>query len=120
MLQLAVCDDEAVCLRQTVDILRAALGDTPHQLKTFQNAPAMLAMLAEVKPLSAIFQTKLFSCSKSPVPVQKKPFLFIMLLLLKNRSSVAVSKFRSVIWKPRERKHKEPHLLQMPNLPLPL
>lgn len=47
MLQLAVCDDEAVCLRQTVDILRAALGDTPHQLKTFENAPAMLAMLAE-------------------------------------------------------------------------
>ena len=47
MLQLAVCDDEAICLRQTVDILRAALGDTPHQLKTFQNAPAMLAMLAE-------------------------------------------------------------------------
>ena len=42
MLQLAVCDDEAVCLRQTVDILRAALGDTPHQLKTFENAPAML------------------------------------------------------------------------------
>lgn len=47
MLQLAVCDDEAICLRQTVDILRAALGDTPHQLKTFENAPAMLAMLAE-------------------------------------------------------------------------
>ena len=47
MLQLAVCDDEAVCLRQTVDILRAALGDTPHQLKTFQNAPAVLHMLAE-------------------------------------------------------------------------
>ena len=47
MLQLAVCDDEAACLRQTVDILRAALGDTPHQFKTFQNAPAMLAMLAE-------------------------------------------------------------------------
>ena len=41
MLQLAVCDDEAVCLRQTVDILRAALGDTPHQLKTFENAPAI-------------------------------------------------------------------------------
>ena len=47
MLQLAVCDDEVVCLRQTVDILRAALGDTPHQLKTFQNAPAVLHMLAE-------------------------------------------------------------------------
>lgn len=47
MLQLAVCDDEAVCLTQTVDILRAALGDTPHQLKTFQNAPAVLHMLAE-------------------------------------------------------------------------
>ena len=47
MLQLAVCDDEAGCLRQTVDILRAALGDTPHQLKTFQNAPAVLHMLAE-------------------------------------------------------------------------
>ena len=65
-------------------------------------------------------KTNLFSCSKSPVPVRKKLSLFITLLLSKNRSSEAASKFRSGIWKLREHKHKEPHLLQMPNLPLPL
>lgn len=37
-----------------------------------------------------------------------------------DRSSEAASKFRSGIWKLREHKHKEPHRLQMPNLPLPL
>ena len=47
MLQLAVCDDEAVCLRQTVDILRAALGETPYNIQTFQSADAVLIALEE-------------------------------------------------------------------------
>ena len=40
MFQVAVCDDEAVFLDRTVQILHDAFGEMPHAIQTFQTAGA--------------------------------------------------------------------------------
>lgn len=47
MLQIAVCDDEALCLDRTARILRDTLGETPYHLQTFQSADAVLAAIGD-------------------------------------------------------------------------
>ena len=47
MFQVAVCDDEAVFLDRTVQILHDAFGEMPHAIQTFQTAGAALSAIGE-------------------------------------------------------------------------
>ena len=47
MLQIAVCDDEALCLDRTTRILRDALEETPYYIQTFQSADAVLTAIGD-------------------------------------------------------------------------
>ena len=47
MFQVAVCDDEAVFLDRTVQILHDAFGEMPHAIQTFQTAGAALSAIGK-------------------------------------------------------------------------
>lgn len=61
MLQVAVCDDEAVFLDRTVQILHDAFGEMPHAIQTFQTAGAALSAIGETdyRPDIAVLDIRL-------------------------------------------------------------
>lgn len=61
MFQVAVCDDEAVFLDRTVQILHDAFGEMPHAIQTFQTAGAALSAIGETdyRPDIAVLDIRL-------------------------------------------------------------
>lgn len=61
MFQVAVCDDEAVFLDRTVQILHDAFGEMPHAIQTFQTAGAALSAIWETdyRPDIAVLDIRL-------------------------------------------------------------
>ena len=61
MLQVAVCDDEALFLDRTVRLLHDSFGETPHEIRTFQTADAVLAALgaADYRPDIAVLDIRM-------------------------------------------------------------
>ena len=61
MFQVAVCDDEAVFLDRTVQILHDAFGEMPHAIQTFQTAGAALSAIGQTdyRPDIAVLDIRL-------------------------------------------------------------
>lgn len=61
MLQVAVCDDEALFLDRTVRLLHDSFGEMPHEIQTFQTADAVLTALgaADYRPDIAVLDIRM-------------------------------------------------------------